>query len=903
MSSGSSSQYNAEQVRQMYVRWKERPESVEPSWQAYFEGFERGQQEGGGASTPRQARRQLQVLQLILAYRSLGYLAARVSPLQAAPAQHPELSLERFGLGEDDLDQVFDAAGVCGAARAPLKELITLLEETYCGVIGVEYMHLADRGQRLWLQSSVEHHRNQPRLDRRSKLEVLRQLLDAAVLENVVAQQLPSQRLLSLAGMESLVPAMHTLVEASISHGVREIVMHLPLRGRLNLLVNILGKPYATVFSDFEAEGSKGLARDERYYRPYTSSYKSSEGTPLRLDLTAAPEEQALAGPVTLGRARARQGLQEGGHDGRQVLPLLVHEAGTFSASGLVAETLGLGRYPGYSVSGAVHLVLYEATPGDWLARSQPLADHCTDLAKAFQAPVIHVNADHPEAVVHAVELAFLFRQRFCHDAVVNLVGYRRHDLRGEDGSGAALERLVEGHAPVHELYMDYLRRTGALSQGQQERFVADFAADLKAAQEEVLYLRETHKGAAAQGEATRPLRAQPRRVTQSADTGVSQGTLQDIVHALCSVTEDFHPPEDLSQRLPVWMRLMEEQGMVDWELAEALALGSLLLDRVPIRMTGPTGARLPRSRRYARWQDARQPERSYTPLNHIRVSQARLQINDRPLSAGAVLGFEYGYSVESPEQLVIWEAHPDGTVGEIQSMLDHYLCQGSERWQYESGMVLLLPCGDEGRCPTQASLSLARLLACGALDNITVCVPSTPAQYFHLLRRQATAKSRRPLVVQVGRSLLRSKLAISPVTTLTNGDFKEILDDTMPPEVPRRLVFCSGEIFYQLVSGRGQMSIHDTVLVRIEQLYPFSTTRMRRILDLYRGVERVVWAQAEPQNLGAWCLMRGVLEQFFPRTEISYAGPPASACPAPPTQAEHLQQQRQVIRTALALS
>jgi len=855
------------------------------------------------------ARDQSQIARLILAYRTLGHQCAATNPVGVIPAEHPRLRLELFGLGEEDLERTFDTGGLGGVDSAPLREILSVLQQTYCHTIGAEYMHIQDLERRRWLQARMEPCRNRPDLDRRRKLEILRQLVDAAVVEDVVAQLFPSQMRFSLQGAESLIPAMHTLVEASSARGVEEIVFGLPLRGRLNVLINIMDRPYSEIFAAFEESRSLdryGGARDAWHYRGCSSAHDNHDGKTVFLNLTAAPAHPEVVGPVVAGRARARQGPLEASQGRGAVLPLLVHDGAAFAGQGLAAEVLSLTRHAGYGCGGTVHMVISDQTSLDATSPEDRAGPRATDPALAAQAPIFHVNADDPEAVVQATELVLDYRQEFGADAVVELVGFSRHGSAGgvdADMARPALRKAIDEHPAAVGLFSNTLSGSGDLSPQLKERFATAYMDDLRWALKEVEQARsQCTAGVRDSRDAHRDPGQEPDAPYSfdPVNTGVPHTVLWTIANALSSVKEDleFHP--ELLRRLPQQLKVVEQRGTADWALAEALAFGSLLLEGVEIRLSGPAVTEGPYNQRHAVWRAVDSGAGGYIPLNNIRANQARFQIHDSPLSEAAVLGFEYGYSLDSPDTLTIWEARFGDQANSAQLIIDHFITAAQERWQRSSSLVLLLPHGYEGQGPDHSSARLERFLAACARENIQICCPSTPAQYFHLLRRQVKREFRRPLVVMSPKSLLRHKLAVSPVRALTDGHFKEILDDTLPPEEPRRLVFCSGKLYYELLAGRGYHQAHDVALVRLEQLYPFNERPMRRIVDLYSGAEKVVWAQEEPRNRGAWSVMRPILERNFPDRPLRYAGRPASASPATDLFSVHQQEQQTIIKDAL---
>jgi 2-oxoglutarate dehydrogenase E1 component len=895
---------NASYVDDLYEQYRRDPSSVGSEWQTFFQGFDL-------ASCPRtcvaatQARGQSKVASLIYAYRNQGHLIAKLDPLGNNAASHPALALESFGLTEEDLPKVFDTGHLGGPQRATLFDILAILRETYCGSVGVEYLHIQDMAVRRWLQAQMEPRRNQPQLSAEAKREILENLVDAELFEAFIQSRYPGQKRFSLEGAESLIPAVHALVELAPDLGIEDLVMGMAHRGRLNVLANILDKSYAQIFSEFEDNflpDSVGGDGDVKYHRGFSSTHVNHAGMPLYISLTSNPSHLEAVNPVVLGRARAKQRRLGDTVERRRVLPLLIHGDAAFAGQGLVAETLNLSGLPGYTTGGTIHLVVNNQigfTTGPAEARSTV---YSTDVAKMTEAPIFHVNGDDPAAVVYVAQLALRFRQEFHRDVVIDMVCYRRHGHNEGDEPAftqPVLYRKIKDRPSVRKLYQQRIIEEGALEAQAGEEIAERLKARLQAAFEDVKR----------QGVVPGQLAFQDAWVGLDnpythgrVETGVPHTMLVDVARALTTVPDGFALNPKVARKLPETRKAIEEHGLVDWAAAELLAFGSLLHEGTPVRLSGQDSARGTFSHRHSVWQDMNTQE-PYIPLRHIRDGQARFCVYNSLLSEAAVLGFDYGYSLDEPHMLVIWEAQFGDFSNGAQVIIDQFIVSSLSKWKRASGLVMLLPHGYEGQGPEHSSAYLERYLAACAEDNIQVCNFTTPAQYFHALRRQVRRDFRRPLIVMSPKSLLRNPQVVSPVDELVNGHFHEVLDDPEPPAKPRRLVLCSGKIYYDLANRRKRDGLDDAAIVRVEQFYPCADEVWKAIAQRYGEVEEVVWAQEEPQNRGGWAFVALRLRKFFPRHEIRYAGRDASASPAVGSLRRHQIEQEQVVRDALGLT
>ena len=890
-------QLSAEYVDQMYEQWQRTPDALPDSWQLFFQGFELASCPRDCIATER-ARSQSDVDALIAAYRTGGHLLARTDPLGRGLDSHPSLELSVFGLSRKDFDQVYDTSAVRGPERATLEDLLTLLTDTYCRSVGVEYMHIQNLEIRRWLEERMERVRNRPTFDKAKKLAILGHLVDAELFERFLQTHYPGQKRFSLEGGETLIPAVHALVIRATEHGVREVMIGMPHRGRLNVLANILDKSYACIFAEFQdvlhidRPGGDG---DVKYHKGFQSDHDDQ----IRVTLTANPSHLEAVDPVVEGRARAMQRIYGDTDERKLVVPVLIHGDAAFAGQGLVAETLNLSQLEGYRTGGTVHIVVnnqigFTASPDE--VRSSRYA---TDVLKMIEAPIFHVNGDDPEAVVHVVELALDYRQAFGGDVGIDMVCYRRHGHSEIDDPGfthPVLYKIIKEHPSPRAVYATELLASGHLSQEEVTELEESFGAGLAAAFERVEAEAPTCE---MDPDDERWDSYTPDWSDEAVETGVTHERLVEVARALTTVPEGFEINSKLGRQLPKRFESVAENQVVDWAMAESLAFGTLLRDGSPVRLSGQDSSRGTFSHRHAAWRDVESGER-YVPAKNLHPDQASFCVYNSSLSEASVLGFDYGYSMLSPEMLILWEAQFGDFANGAQVIIDQFVVCSQAKWGQTSGLVMLLPHGYEGQGPEHSNAYLERYLSACADKNIQVCNLTTPAQYFHVLRRQMKRSFRRPLILMAPKSLLRHPKCVSPVTELTEGSFVEIIDDPSPPEKPSRVVLCSGKVYYDLLAARDE-SQADAALVRVEQLYPLSKEKLLTLASKYSSAEVVVWAQEEPENRGAYRYIRPTLDEVFKGAEIRYAGRMASPSPATGSLKVHRKEQAQLVQAALA--
>jgi len=848
----------------------------------------------GSATAPSElSAKQAQVLQLIRAFRVRGHLVANLDPLESRRAPHQELDPATYGLTLWDLDREFFTDGLGGHERASLRETIETLRETYCGSVAAEYMHIADPERKEWLQERMESTRNRSPFEPPARKRLLERLIEAESFERFLHTRYLGHKRFSIEGVEALIPMLCRLLSDAARAGVAEAIIGMPHRGRLNVLHNIVGKPLAQIFSEFEESRDPDLAHgsgDVKYHLGARGVHHTGTGEPITVSVAPNASHLEFVNAVVEGMVRARQDALAD-QERQRVLPILLHGDAAFSGEGIVAETLNLSLLPGYTTGGTVHIVVNNQIGFTTSPENARSSTYCTDVARMVQAPILHVNADDPEACLHVVVLAFEYRQRFRQDVVIDLVGYRRWGhSEGDEPSYTQplLYARIQSHPPVAESYGERLQRESVLSR------------------DEVAALWAKERTQMQQDNATSFVAAVSRRAANppaTVDASALRGRLRVVLAALSSVPSDFAVHPKLAALLQKRAALGEGKGAVDWAAGEALAFGTLLLEGIHVRLSGQDSARGTFSQRHAVLYDVR-TGRAHVSLNSVAGDAARFEVWDSSLSEAAVLAFELGYSFADHRSLVIWEAQFGDFANAAQVIIDQFLVAAEAKWGQPTAVVLLLPHGHEGQGPEHSSARVERFLALAAEDNLRLCWPSTPAQFFHLLRRQARDPVEKPLVVLTPKSLLRHPRCVSTLADLAEGSFSEVLDDeTTAGRHVRRVLLTSGKLFYELAAKREQLRVNDVALVRIEQLYPFPGPGLASVLTRYADDADLVWVQEEPKNMGAWRFLRDrFLEGEVPGLEgrpLRYLGRRPSAAPAPGTLRAHQREQDAILAAA----
>jgi 2-oxoglutarate dehydrogenase E1 component len=911
---------NAQLIEATYQAWLADHNSVDPTWRAFFQGFTLG----AGTASPAAALvaaardtarahatepiidslKQSRVHQLINAYRTIGHLEAHLDPLGDSPPPHPKLSLAEFHLSEADLDTAFDLGTYLGGGQMPLRDILLALRTTYCDRIGVEYTHIQDVEVRQWLQDRMESTRNQPDFSKAEKIRILRRIHKAELFERFLHTRYVGQKRFSLEGGETMVAAVDSIIESCPRLGVEEVVMGMAHRGRLNILTSVMRKSFDLLFEQFsenyipETVGGDG---DVKYHLGYEAVLETASGRQVEVRLAANPSHLEIVNPVVAGKARARQRIRGAIDERWRVLPLLVHGDAAFSGQGIVAETLNFSQLPGYKTGGTLHLVVNNQIGFTTEPRDSRSTLYCTDVAKMIEAPIFHVNGDDPEAVCHVARLALEFRVRFQRDVVIDMVCYRKHGHNETDEPAFTqplLYRKIATHPPISAVLTRRLVAEGVITESKAEAIRAEYSEALEKNFEQAK-ARETAKTARrAAAEARRFAGStaifQPDFHFKPVPTGAPADLLGRVVHGLTTLPASFKPNPKIRRFLEARAAAYRAGGPIDWGLAEALAFGSLVLEGIPIRLSGQDCERGTFSHRHAVLHDM-ETGATYAPLKNLASDQVQFCVYNSLLSEAAVLAFDYGYSLDYPEMLCIWEAQFGDFANGAQVVIDQFLAAGESKWHRTSGLVLLLPHGYEGQGPEHSSARLERFLQLCAEDNIQVANITTPANFFHALRRQVKRDVKKPLVVMAPKSLLRHPAATSRLDEFTHGSFQEVLDDpafgSARSEVEsrqpaQRVILCSGKVYYDLADHRATHQHAETALVRLEQLYPLHRRRLAELARKYANA-RLVWAQEESENMGAWSWIAPQLESIFGRPAL-YAGRDASASPAVGTLALH---------------
>ncbi len=837
--------------------------------------------------------KQAPVLHLINMYRVRGHLLAHLNPLGSDMPHHSELELARYGLSIWDLDREFFTGGLAGTQRATLREILRILQDAYCDTVGIEYMHIQEPDQKTWIQERVEGVAKDDWLTQEEKRRLLAKLNAAEAFERFLHTNYLGHKRFSLEGGESVIPMLDRLLSRAADAGVEEVVMGMAHRGRLNVLSNIVGMSYKTIFKAFEEldpESREGTG-DVKYHLGAKGTFTSPRGAQLRVTLASNPSHLEAVNPVVEGMARAIQDVL-GDTERRRVLPVLVHGDAAFAGQGVVAETLNMSALAGYRTGGTVHVVInngigFTTAPLD--ARSSVYA---TDVAKMVQAPIFHVNGDDPEACLRVIDLAFEFRHTFGKDVVVDLICYRVHGHNEADEPAYTQPLMYERIAAkrsVRKLYTERLINRGDLTLEEAEKALTDYRARLEEAFAQTRDLGST-------GAPPAPPPAAPAALLVKVPP-VDRATLDRVLAGLTSVPSGFTMHPKLARAFQGRARMLADNA-VDWGTAELLAFGTLVLEGVPVRLSGQDSRRGTFSQRHAVLVDFKTGA-SYTPLGHLDSAQAPFLIYDSLLSEYAVCGFEYGYSVARPEALVLWEAQFGDFANGAQIVIDQFVAAAEEKWGQRSRLVLLLPHGYEGQGPEHSSARLERFLQLCAGENLRVAVPSTAAQHFHLLRRQAYTEPAAPLVVMTPKSLLRAREARSAAADF-DGAFQPVLDDPAPPSEVHRLLLASGKVAYDLLARRGELGPH-TAVVRLEQLNPFPGDELRTVLERYGRPAEVRWVQEEPRNMGAWSFVAPHLQSLLGDCRVRYVGRPAAGSPATGSARRHQLEQRALVEAAFA--
>ena len=864
---------------------------------------------GGDISAPslEHEQKQVRVLQLINAYRFRGHQVADIDPLglRATP-QLDELELTYHGLSDADLDTVFDTGSLAIGGAASLRTVLNHLRTTYCGGVGSEYMHITETGEKRWIQQRLEQAGGRPLFSDAARLRILERLTAAEGLERYLHTRYVGQKRFSLEGGDSLIPLLDELIQRGGSLGVKEVVIGMAHRGRLNVLINIVGKTPAELFQEFEgkARQSANGSGDVKYHQGFSSDLKTSKEL-VHVNLAFNPSHLEIVDPVVEGSVRARQ--QRSGDDaGKQVVPILIHGDAAFAGQGVVMETFNMSQSRGFSTKGTVHVVINNqigfTTSHHRDARS---TQYCTDIAKMVDAPIFHVSGDQPEAVLQVTQLALDYRMTFHKDVVIDMVCYRRHGHSEADEPTATqplMYQAITNRPTTRAMYAEKLVAAGVCGEEQPHRYMEEYRARLDAGVSVVAELVPKEQANYRYAVDWAPYLAQA--CTAFLDTAIPLERIKQLWEGLGRLPDGFELNPSVAKVMDNRRKMAAGALPIDWGFAETMAYASLVAEGHGVRLSGQDSGRGTFFHRHAVLHCQRDGS-LYVPLRNVADEQGNFLVINSLLSEEAVLAFEYGYSTTDPRTLVIWEAQFGDFANNAQVVIDQFISAGEQKWNRLSGLVMFLPHGMEGQGPEHSSARLERYLQLCAQHNMQVCVPTTPAQIFHLLRRQQLLECRKPLIVMTPKSLLRHRLAVSSLEDLSQGEFQPVIPecDTLDADKVARVVMCSGKVYYDLLEKRRKESLEHVAIIRIERLYPFPKVQLRGLLTGYPNAREFIWCQEEPKNQGAWFSSQHHMRAALPDPQLlHYAGRRFSAAPAPGYAGLHLQQQHALVDEALGL-
>jgi 2-oxoglutarate dehydrogenase E1 component len=886
-------------IEKIYKEYQKDPLSVEESWRTFFEGFEFGRKNYTDTPhIPEHVQKEFKVLNVINAYRIRGHLFTRTNPVRERRKYSPTLDIENFGLTKEDFNRTFQAGTEIGIGAASLQEIIDHLDQTYCQSIGAEYMYIRSPEVVRWLQERMEGTKNTPDLSTEQKRRILYKLNQAVVFENFLHTKFVGQKRFSLEGAETLIPALDSIIENGAERGIEEFVIGMAHRGRLNVLTNILKKTYEEVFSEFHGYEHEDIEfdGDVKYHLGFSSDIKTSSGKVVHLGLTPNPSHLEAVAPVVEGIVRGKIDNRYNG-DLNRISAILIHGDAAIAAQGVVYEVIQMSQLRGYCTGGTIHMVINNQIGFTTNYIDGRSSTYCTDVAKVTLSPVFHVNGDDVEALVYTIKLAMEFRQRFHKDVFIDLLCYRKYGHNEGDEprfTQPMLYKTIAKHPNPREIYYQKLLSHGDMDARLAEEMETEFKEMLQERLAEAKQ-REKSKSLPFLGRSWKNIRyATPVDFKTNPATGVDKKTLLNISEKLVSLPEDKSFFNKTKRLFNDRKEMLKEPGRLDWAMGELLAYATLLKEGFPVRLSGQDSERGTFSHRHSviRIEDS---EEQYIPLNNISEDQAPFYVYNSLLSEYGVLGFDYGYAWAAPNTLTLWEAQFGDFANGAQIIIDQYISGAEDKWRRMNGIVMLLPHGYEGQGSEHSSGRLERFLNLSAQNNIQIVNCTTPANFFHVLRRQIHRPFRKPLVVFTPKSLLRHPKCVSTFSELINGKFQNILDDKFAdPKKISRMAFCSGKIYYDLDEYREKEKIEDTAIIRIEQIYPLSQDDIDVILNKYKNVKEYFWIQEEPENMGAWSFIL----RKFKNAKLNLISRKESASIATGSPGVHEKQQQRLIRT-----
>jgi len=888
------------QIEELFEKYKNDPESVEPSWKEFFEGFEFGRGNLAHDTSQKESGekwgREFSVINLINGYRNRGHLFTKTNPVRERRKYTPTLELKNFGLDDSDLETVFHAGSLIGIGDAKLKDIVAHLQATYCESVGAEYKYIRTPEVVDWLERKMESSRNSRQFSIEEKRHILEKLNEAVAFENFIHTKFVGQKRFSIEGGETLIPALDAVIGYGAELGIKEFVIGMAHRGRLNVLANILGKSYEEIFTEFEGLefDAMTMAGDVKYHLGYSSDVTTAKGKQVHLSVAPNPSHLEAVDPVVQGIVRSKIDNTDGGNE-NMIAPILIHGDAAIAGQGVVDEVIQMSQLIGYRTGGTIHLVINNQVGFTTNYIDGRSSTYCTDVAKVTLSPVFHVNADDVEAVTYTIELAMEFRQKFHRDVFIDILGYRKYGHNEGDEprfTQPLLYKAIAAHPNAREIYNEKLLQQGEVEANLVKEMEKSYKAMLQKDLDTAKQAKQSKGPQRADGLWKRLRRAVEKDFEQSPETGVGKKILIDIGNKITTLPADKKFFNKTTKLFADHKAMFDDGKKLDWSLGEQLAYGSLLVEGYPIRVSGQDVERGTFSHRHA-VIPIEDSEESYIPLNHINGRQAPFYIYNSLLSEYAVLGFEYGYALSSPNSLVIWEAQFGDFMNGAQIVIDQYISSGENKWNRMNGLVLYLPHGYEGQGSEHSSARIERFLTLAAQNNMQIVNCSTPANFFHVLRRQLKRDFRKPLVVLTPKSLLRHSRCVSSIDELATGHFQEVIDDVMV-DASRisRVILCSGKIYYELVEQKEKEQATDLAIIRIEQLYPIPQKQLQQLKLKYKKATDWIWVQEEPENMGAWSYLLRVLKEF----NLKCISRPESATPATGSHDAHEREQKALI-------
>ncbi|OYT16732.1 MAG: 2-oxoglutarate dehydrogenase E1 component [Bacteroidetes bacterium 4572_77] len=883
-------------IEELYEKYLKDPDSLDKAWRQFFEGFEFSRK--NYAQEDSVSASEYKVINLIEDYRKRGHLFTQTNPVRTRRSYKPSLHFSNYNLEEKDLEKVFQAGNKLGLGPSKLKDIIAFLEQTYCGSVAVEYVYIRNTEEVSWLKEIMESKRNTPNFTAEQKQSIMYKLTQAVGFEKFIHKRFPGQKRFSLEGAEALIPALESVIEIGVDRAVKEFIIGMPHRGRLNVLANIMKKPYHHIFSEFAGNEYKDehLLGDVKYHLGYTSERSTVKGFKPTLTLCPNPSHLEAVAPLVTGMSRARIDDERSPIQEENIIPIIIHGDASIAGQGVVYELLQMSGLEGYKTGGSLHLVINNQVGFTTNYLDARTSTYCTDVGKTIQSPIFHVNGDDVEAVTYVIQLALEYRQKFKKDVFIDLLCYRKYGHNEGDEprfTQPILYKKIENHPNPREIYAKKLLKEKSLSEEKITSMELSFYEHLEHCLQKAKKITTASISSFMEKEWKGIRRALSEDFDYSPDTSVSLDLLQELGRELVKVPSGKKLFRKIVRLQKSREKMLFEDQKLDWAMGELLAYGSMLAQGFPVRISGQDVERGTFSHRHAVFTMEDSAEK-YIPLQHISKNQARFSIYNSLLSEYAVLGFEYGYALTAPNDLTIWEAQFGDFSNGAQIIFDQFVSSAEDKWKVMNDLVVLLPHGFEGQGPEHSSARMERYLTLCAENNMQVLNCTTPANIFHAFRRQVQREFRKPLIIFTPKSLLRHPLALSPVSDFTQGGFKEIIDDTKAdPSIINKIAFCNGKIYYDLIEAKEKLQDKDsTAIIRIEQLYPMPKVQIEELLKKYNKAQELFWVQEEPYNMGAWPFVKSELDYLF----LKVIARPATGSPATGSSKFHKAQQDKII-------